>query len=95
MIDFILSILEAVYSGNISLDTRKIDKHIEELKKHDWFLTIYENEKYRRLFNVNRNVRAYLQSKRRVNRMIDHPIAQERFIQLLEKQVRSKSHDEV
>lgn len=88
MIDFILSILGAVYSGNTSLDTRKIDKHIEKLKEHDWFLTIYENEKYRRLFSVNRKVRGYLQSKRRVNRLIHYPIAQERFIKLLEKQVR-------
>ncbi|MBM6617985.1 hypothetical protein [Bacillus suaedaesalsae] len=88
MLDFILSLLEAAYSGKVSLDTRKIDKHIEGLKQYDWFLQINENERYRRLFNVNRNVRLYLQSERRVKRLTHNPKAQEQFKQLLEKQAR-------
>ncbi|MGE7186371.1 hypothetical protein ACQKKK_21090 [Peribacillus sp. NPDC006672] len=61
MLDFLLGILSAGFGDN-SLDTRKIDRNIEMLKNHTWFKDIYEDEKYHRLFFVNRNVRQYLQS---------------------------------
>ncbi|WP_244933647.1 hypothetical protein [Neobacillus mesonae] len=46
-----------------SLDTRKIDQHIKELNNYPWFKVIYDDEKYHKLFFVNRTVRKYLQGK--------------------------------
>ncbi|WP_394603403.1 hypothetical protein [Fictibacillus sp. UD] len=71
-----------------TLDTQKIDRHIEILKEYDWFKRIYEQEKYHRLFFINRHVRG-LESKARVNKMIQKPEAQQKFINLLEKQLKN------
>ncbi|MGG4268440.1 hypothetical protein [Peribacillus simplex] len=49
MLDFLLGIFFAGF-GDISLNTRKIDRNIEMLKNHAWFKDIYEDEKYHRLF---------------------------------------------
>jgi hypothetical protein len=40
-----------------SLNTKKIDKHIEELRKNNWFNKLYDDEKYHRLFFVYKPVR--------------------------------------
>lgn len=81
----------AVLLGSIgqddSLDTRKIDKHIEELKKHKWFREIYSDEKYHRLFFTNRRVRKFLQSRLLTKRMINNSNAQNSFKSLLDKQL--------
>mgnify|MGYP005755740751 CR=1 FL=1 len=42
-----------------SFNTKKIDKHIEELRKYKWFIELYEDEKYHRLFFVNKRVRKF------------------------------------
>ncbi|MFC0562482.1 hypothetical protein [Halalkalibacter alkalisediminis] len=70
-----------------SLDTRKIDKHIEELKKQKWFIEIYNDEKYHRLFLENRRVRKFLQSRFLTKRMVNNPNAQKAFKLLLDKQL--------
>ena len=44
----------------------------------------------RKLFFTNVHVRKYLQSKRRVNKIMDNPAAQEKFIIFLEKQLNEK-----
>jgi hypothetical protein len=43
-----------------SLNTKKIDKHIEELRNYNWFNELYEDEKYHRLFFVNKQVRKFI-----------------------------------
>lgn len=70
----------------IGLDTKTIDRHIQELNEHQWFNKIYENENYRKLFFTNVHVRRYLESKRRVRKLINDPYAREKFIIFLEKQ---------
>jgi hypothetical protein len=53
MFDFLLGLL-AVANGDQSLDTKKIDRNIETLKKHRWFKELFDDERYHRLFFVNR-----------------------------------------
>ncbi|MFJ5792643.1 hypothetical protein ACIP9G_21515 [Lysinibacillus sp. NPDC093197] len=72
---------------SIALDTRKIDRNIELLKNEFWFEDIYNEEKYRKLFFVNRKVRRYLQNTRRVKRMIKKEKIQNAFITFLNKQL--------
>ncbi|MGG3799596.1 hypothetical protein [Metabacillus fastidiosus] len=89
MLDFLLGILSAGFGDN-SLDTQKIDRNIEMLNNHTWFKDIYEDEKYHRLFFVNRNVRQYLQSTMRVKRMIKKEKSQRVFLVFLSKQLKNK-----
>jgi len=72
-----------------TLNTRKIDRNIERLNQHEWFKKIYEDEKYHRLFFVNRKVRSYLQSTIRVNKMVRNIGTQERLVGFLNKQLTS------
>lgn len=69
-----------------TLNTKKIDKNIGKLTQFSWFKNLYEDEKYRRLFFVNRRVRSYLQNPIRVNALIKRKQAQKRFHALLDKQ---------
>lgn len=71
-----------------SINTQKVDRHIARLNEHSWFKDIYTDEKYRRLFFVNRHVRAYLQSSFRVNKLMRDSEARERFLRLLDKQLK-------
>jgi hypothetical protein len=88
VIDFMFDVFS---NGSFSgLDTRRIDAHIEELKKYDWFQRIYHDEKYRKLFFTNVHVRKYLQSRRRVNKIVDNPVAREKFMIFLEKQSKKR-----
>lgn len=77
--------------GNIgqddSLDTKKIDKHIEELRNYKWFNELYNDEKYHRLFFVNRKVREFLQSRILMRRLINNSNTQKTFQSLLDKQL--------
>ncbi|MFJ5764978.1 hypothetical protein ACIP9C_06435 [Lysinibacillus sp. NPDC093210] len=74
-------------NGSIALDTRKIDRNIGLLKNELWFEDIYNEEKYRKLFFVNRKVRRYLQNTHRVKRMIKKEKIQNVFIAFLNKQL--------
>ena len=42
-----------------ALNTKKIDQNIERLNQYDWFKQIYEDERYHRLFFVNKHVRRF------------------------------------
>lgn len=84
--DIIAGLLDGSSFDN-SLDTRKIDRNIERLKELDWFKTIYDEEKYHRLFFVNRHVRGYLQSTIRVNKIIRSKKAQIKLMRLLDNQI--------
>ncbi|MGG1215237.1 hypothetical protein ABHM93_02350 [Micromonospora provocatoris] len=75
-------------NGSIALNTRKIDRNIELLKNEFWFEVIYNEEKYRKLFFVNRKVRKYLQSTHRVKRLIKKEKVQNAFIIFLNNQLR-------
>lgn len=70
-----------------SINTQKVDQNIARLNEHEWFKDIYTDEKYRRLFFVNRHVRGYLQSSFRVNKMIRDLDAREKLLRLLDKQL--------
>jgi hypothetical protein len=70
-----------------SLDTKKIDKHIEELRNYKWFNKLYNDEKYHRLFFVNRKVRKFLQSRILMKRLINNSNTQKTFQSLLDKQL--------
>ena len=45
-----------------SLNTKKIDKHIKQLRKYEWFNDLYVSKSYHHLFFGNRKVRKHLQS---------------------------------
>ncbi|MEH7378166.1 MULTISPECIES: hypothetical protein [Bacillaceae] len=90
MLYFLLDLLDAMFTGSTTgLDTRRIDRNIEQLKQQDWFKKIYNDEKYRRLFYVNRHVRGYLQSTRRVKKIIRNQKAQKKLMVLLNKQIQN------
>ena len=84
--EIIAGLLSSIGQDN-SLNTKKIDKHIEELRKYNWFNELYDHEKYHRLFFVNRHVRKFLQSTYRTKRLINNPNAQDAFKSFLEKQI--------
>ncbi|MGG3563224.1 hypothetical protein ABES03_16665 [Neobacillus rhizosphaerae] len=87
---FLLHLVEGLFissgSGSV-LNTQKIDKNIDLLKEQAWFKQLYEDERYHRLFFVNRRVRKYLQSTIRVKRIISNPNVQQKFLLFLDKQV--------
>ncbi|MFJ7666409.1 hypothetical protein ACIQXI_04835 [Lysinibacillus sp. NPDC097195] len=93
IVDFIIDLIpdalsEVFLNGNSTpLNTKKIDKHIEQLKQLEWFSDIYHDEKYHKLFFVNRNVRKYLQNSYRVKKIVKKKQAQERFLYFLSKQM--------
>ncbi len=91
MTDFlsdILSSLGPIIDNPKTLNTRKINKHILLLKQQHWFKNIYDNREYYALLFGNRRVRSYLQSSFRVHRMIRKKKVQEKFIILLNKEVK-------
>lgn len=100
IITYVFIILISLPAGGLSpfgekttLNTKKIDSNIEKLKQLSWFKSLYQDEKYRPSFFLNRKVRGYLQSSIRVNRMIKSEYAQKRFIALLEKQVQLRDNN--
>ncbi|MED4210681.1 hypothetical protein P4662_15550 [Priestia megaterium] len=89
MTDFlsdVLSSLVPIIDTSKSLNTQKINKHIELLKQQHWFRNIYEDDKYYALLFGNRRVRFYLQSSLRVKKMIRKEKVQEKFLALLNKE---------
>jgi hypothetical protein len=86
LFELISSFFESISLDN-SLNTNKIDGHIDKLKKYSWFKDLYEDEKYHRLFILNRNVRKYLQSRIRVKRIIKSEDAKRKFISFLNQQI--------
>ena len=89
MLDFLFDFLSGMVGVSTgALNTRKIDKNIEQLKQQEWFKKIYEDEKYHRLFFTNRHVRAYLQSSTRVKKIIRSNEAQRKLMSILDKQLK-------
>jgi hypothetical protein len=92
----LFEIIRAIFenmANDRSLNTAKIDKNIEELRKYKWFTDLYENEKYHRLFLVNRDIRKYLNSSLRIKRLKTNPNVQRKFVRWLERQLeRAKSN---
>ncbi|QOV12242.1 hypothetical protein JNUCC6_05610 [Viridibacillus arvi] len=92
MISFLLEFIAGLF-GSIgyseTLNTKKIDQNIDQLKQHDWFKNIYEDERYHRLFFVSKKVRRYLQSTIRVRKIIRSKEAQKKLLSLLNKQIKS------
>lgn len=87
--DFLSDILSGItFSGSTTLNTKKIDKNIEKLQQYYWFNEIYHDDKYRKLFFSNLNVRNYLQNNFRVKKIIKKKQAQKRFISYLNKQLK-------
>ncbi len=74
-------------NGSTSLDTEKIDRNIEMLKNYSWFKDIYDDERYHRLFFVNRKVRMYLQNTYRVKKIIKNEDFKMKFIKFLNEQL--------
>ncbi|MGY3186186.1 hypothetical protein [Lysinibacillus sp. TE18511] len=89
MLDFVSDLLSGIlFNGSTTLNTNKIDKNIEKLQQYNWFNEIYHDDKYRKLFFANRNVRNYLQNNFRVKKIIKKTQAQKRFIYFLNKQLK-------
>lgn len=83
-----------IFNPSTSLNTRKIDKNIEELRQLEWFNDLYENERHHKSFFINLKVRKYLESSIRVSRLKSNEREQKKFSQLLEKiaEVREKNN---
>ena len=86
LFDIIAGLLGSI-AQDVSLNTKKIDRHIDELRKYNWFNELYEDEKYHRLFFVNKRVRKFLQSTFLTKRLRNNPNAQNTFKSLLNKQL--------
>ncbi len=89
MLSFLIELIAGLFGYSDTLNTKKIDQNIEKLNQHDWFKNIYENERYHRLFFVNKHVRRYLQSTIRVRKIIRSKEAQRKLLFLLDKQIKS------
>lgn len=87
LVGIILSLIistDLISSSNSSLNTNKIDKNIEKLRKLKWFDDLYVDERHHKSFFVNTKVRKYLQSNILVSRLKNNQKEQQKFIQLLE-----------
>ncbi|MFS0603194.1 hypothetical protein [Peribacillus frigoritolerans] len=89
MLSFLIELIAGLFGYSDTLNTKKIDQNIEKLNQHDWFKNIYEDEKYHRLFFVNKHIRRYLQSTIRVRKIIRSKEAQRKLLFLLDKQIKS------
>jgi hypothetical protein len=89
MLSFLIELIAGLFGYSDTLNTKKIDQNIERLNQYDWFKNIYEDEKYHRLFFVNKHVRRYLQSTTRVRKIIRSKEAQRKLLFLLDKQIKS------
>ncbi|WP_026575666.1 hypothetical protein [Bacillus sp. UNC438CL73TsuS30] len=89
MLSFLIELIAGLFGYSDTLNTKKIDQNIELLNQHDWFKNIYEEERYHRLFFVNKHVRRYLQSTIRVRKIIRSKQAQRKLLVLLDKQIKS------
>ena len=87
MLSFLIELIAGLFGYSDTLNTKKIDQNIEQLNQHDWFKNIYEDERYHRLFFVNKHVRRYLQSTIRVRKIIRSKEAQRKLLFLLDKQI--------
>ena len=65
MLSFLIELIAGLFGYSDTLNTKKIDQNIEQLNQHDWFKNIYEDERYHRLFFVNKHVRRFLQSTKK------------------------------
>ncbi|MBB5178814.1 hypothetical protein HNQ44_000236 [Planomicrobium koreense] len=94
MLSTIISfLLELAISGTGSfagLDSKKIDRHIEELNGQKWFNCFYTDEKYRSLFFGNVHVRKKLQNRMYVKRLLVSEKAQKSFEHYLQKQINKR-----
>lgn len=92
---YIFKFLAMLFSpGNtMPLDTERIDKHISELRKLQWFEELYQRPEFHRLFFVRKNLRLYLESSWRTRRLKSSKRAQEKFIELLHKELKRSSHE--
>jgi hypothetical protein len=86
ILDVIIAITHPLYEWR-SIDTRRIDAHINQLNEHPWFHQLYQEEKYRRLLVMNYKTRRYLDSPYRVRRLMLSQKAQLHFLNLLNKQL--------
>lgn len=87
---FLFEIIAGLFNSigqDTSLNTKKIDSNIKKLSNYDWFKNLYEDERYHRLFLVNRRIRGYLQSTYRVKRMIKHEKSRDKLKKLLAKEI--------
>lgn len=90
MVSILFDLLAGVFSNagySNTLNTKKIDRHIELLKEYECFEKVYEDEKYHRLFFVNKRIRYYLQSSIRVKKMVRRKEAQKKLLLLLDKEM--------
>lgn len=90
---FISFLFEVAVSGTGSfagLDSKKIDRHIEELNGQQWFNCFYTDGKYRSLFFGNVNVRKKLQNHMYVKRLLASEKAQKSFEHYLLKQINKR-----
>jgi len=89
MLDFLFDLLSGMGGVNTGgLNTKKIDKNIEQLKQQEWFEKIYEDKEYHRLFYTNKHVRSYLQSSIRVKIIIRNNKGQGKLMSILDKQLK-------
>ncbi|UPO90268.1 hypothetical protein [Niallia sp. Man26] len=86
IIDLIIAMMGSM-SNQRTLDTRRVDSHIEKLNQLVWFQQLFAEEKYRKLFITNYKIRQYLDSPFRVKRLENSTKTQERFLKLLNKQL--------
>ena len=86
ILDVIIGLIGPM-SNQRTLDTRRIDYHIQQLNKLFWFQQISKEEKYRKLLMTNYRTRRYLDSPFRVGRLGNSKKAQGRFCKLLNKQL--------
>lgn len=86
ILDVLIAITHPLYEWR-SIDTRRIDLHIQQLNELPWFHKLYLEEKYRKLFVTNYKTRRYLDSPFRVKRLMNNHNAQLQFLKLLNKQL--------
>ena len=75
---------DLISSSNNRLNTNKIDKNIEKLRKLKWFNDLYVDERHHKSFFMNVKVRKYLQSNILVTCLKNNENEQKKFTQLLE-----------
>ena len=65
--------------------TKRINQHINELKNESWFMKMYEQPHYQKLFHSNQKIRIFIGEKK-PKKLNNNPKLQEKLKQILHEE---------
>ncbi|WP_070121242.1 hypothetical protein [Bacillus marinisedimentorum] len=90
VLDLLAAVMEfAAYAIFGKPTTKRIEKNADKLRQLDWFKELYSNEKYRRLIQIDKNIRREI-GKASIKKILNDRYAEDKFrirlTEMLERQ---------